>query len=202
MNRRLVFGLVIILAAMVFCGRRQDHEKKTGKSEEIKVLVLMGEWFGDAYFPLKDEIDSRGWTMKRVGVDAEYRGCYNKKRDVILTSDILIRDLKDFNSFDCLIIPSGPQFRKFNEDSTVLEFVKKVHSKGILIASFCTGNLVIKAAELIDSPDGIAWFPPEIVKIEDGIILGPRGGGPPPGTGYKDAPVKGICDAIATELGR
>jgi tetratricopeptide (TPR) repeat protein len=36
------------------------------KSDPVTVLVLLGEWFGDAYFPLKEEIDARGWTMKRV----------------------------------------------------------------------------------------------------------------------------------------
>jgi hypothetical protein len=25
--------------------------------------------FRDAYFPLKDEIEGQGWTMKRIGVD-------------------------------------------------------------------------------------------------------------------------------------
>jgi len=36
------------------------------KSDHVTVLVLLGEWFGDAYFPLEEEIDARGWTMKRV----------------------------------------------------------------------------------------------------------------------------------------
>ena len=81
----------------------------------LNVLVLLGEWFGDAYFPLAKEIEARGWTMKRVGLDGEYRGCYNKKRDVVLRSDIVIPDLKDIAGYDVLIIPSGPQFRKFNE---------------------------------------------------------------------------------------
>jgi hypothetical protein len=167
----------------------------------ITVLVLLGEWFGDAYFPLKEEIASRGWTMKRVGVEAEYRGCYNKKRDIVLRSDILIQDLKDFSSYDALIIPSGPQFRKFQEDPAVLKFIRDAHAAGLLIASFCVGNNLVKAAGLVDLPHGPALFPEKVTLVKEGILLGPRGGGPPPGDGFRSAPIKEVCDAVARELG-
>jgi hypothetical protein len=164
------------------------------------VLVLLGEWFGDAYFPLKEKIESNGWKMLRVGVDQEYRGCYNKERDVVLTSDILIKDIKDFSGYDCLIIPSGPQFRKFITNPEVLQFVRDAHASGLLIASFCTGNMVVKAAGLIDLPEGPALFPEKVTMVAEGILLGPRGGGPPPGDGYLSAPIDEICNAIAEEL--
>jgi hypothetical protein len=170
------------------------------KNESISALVLLGEWFGDAYFPLKEEIDRRGWAMKNVGIDIEYRGCYNKKRDVVLRSDILIRDLEDFSSFDCLIIPSGPQWRKFNANPQVLQFVRDARAAGLLIASFCVGNLTVKAAGLVDFPIGPDLFPAEVTKVKERILLGPRGGGPPPGDGFASAPIKEICDAIAREL--
>ena len=165
------------------------------------VLVLVGEWFGDAYFPLADEIAARGWTMKRVGVEAEYRGCYNKKRDVVLRSDILIQDIKDFSAYDALIIPSGPQFRKFMENEAVLKFLRDAHDSGLLIASFCVGNYLVKAAGLTDLPTGELHFSGEVRKVAPGTLLGPWGGGPPPGDGFESAPIKEICDAVALELG-
>jgi glyoxylase-like metal-dependent hydrolase (beta-lactamase superfamily II)/Tol biopolymer transport system component len=167
----------------------------------LNCLVLLGEWFGDTYFPLRDEIARRGWTMRRVGVDAEYRGCYQKARDVVLTSDILIPDLKDLSGYDCLIIPSGPQFRKFNENPAVLQFVRDAHAAGVLVASFCTGNWVVQAAGLLEGADGAAISPAVVTRVRPGIVLGPRGGGPPPGDGFRSAPVQEICDAIARELG-
>jgi len=85
------------------------------------------------------EIEVRALTLKRVGVDVEYRGCFNNKRDVVLSSDVLIPDLKDFSGYEALIIPSGPQFRKLNGNPVVLEFVKDAHAAGLLIASFCIG---------------------------------------------------------------
>ena len=166
----------------------------------VNTLVLLGEWFGDAYFPLKDEIASRGWTMKRVGIEAEYRGCYNKTREIVLTSDVLIPDMKDLSGYDCLIIPSGPQFRKFRENPVVLRFLREAHSAGLLIASFCVGNFLVKAAGLTDLPDGQALFPDKVTLVGEGVLLGPRGGGPPPGDGFESAPIKELCDAIEREL--
>jgi putative intracellular protease/amidase len=194
--------VVLIIAVVILqpVGQVQDDAQSAAVSDDIAVLVLVGEWFGDAYFPLEQEIGARGWTMKRIGVDIEYRGCYNKKRDIVLRSDILIQDLEDFSDYDCLIIPSGPQFRKFITNPEVLQFVRDAHANGLLIAAFCTGNFVVKAAGLDYLPEGEPLFPEKVTKVGERIILGPRGGGPPPGDGFESAPIKELCDTIALEL--
>ena len=195
-------GVKLILAVFAFLLVVSPLQSASFKErpEPVSVLVLLGEWFGDSYYPLNEEINARGWKMKRVGVDVEYRGCYNKKRDVTLRSDILIPDLKDFSGYDCLIIPSGPQFRKFKENPVVLQFVMKAHAAGLLVASFCVGNNVVKDAGLIDIPYGPSLFPEKVTMVKERILLGPRGGGPPPGDGYKSAPIKEVCDVIDREL--
>jgi hypothetical protein len=172
------------------------------KSDEspLTVLVLLGEWFGDAYFPLAKEIESRGWVMKRIGIENDYRGCYNKDRSVALSSDILIQDLKDFSEYDCLIISSGPQFQKFQKNPAVLQFIRDTHDAGVLIASFCVGNFLVEKSGLFDSSQGIPLFPKKVTMAGEGILLGPRGGGRPPGDGFKSAPIKEICDAIVQEI--
>ena len=191
----------------------KDLEKKgvarPGKAESappgakvgrpLNVLVLLGEWFGDAYFPLEKELAARGWTMKRVGVDAEYRGCYNKKRDIVLRSDKLIPDMKDFAGYDCLIIPSGPQWRKFNQNPAVLQFVRDAYAAGLIVASFCVGNTTVKAAGLADFPSDAALYPGKVTLVKERLLIGPRGGGPPPGDGFESAPIKEICNAVAAE---
>jgi len=194
----LAFAIIIFLVTSPLSSRAAQ-EKTPGP---VSVLVLLGEWFGDAYFPLKEEIEARGWTMKRVGVDVEYRGCYNKKRDVVLTSDILIPDLKDFSGYDCLIIPSGPQFRKFRENPAALQFVRDAYAAGLLIASFCVGNFTVADAGLVERFSSPAQFPEKVTMVKERILLGPRGGGPPPGDGFESAPIKEICEAIARELAR
>jgi putative intracellular protease/amidase len=192
----LAIAMTALILACPGTGRAASNEK----SDPVTVLVLLGEWFGDAYFPLKDEIAARGWRMKRVGVDVEYRGCYNKKRDVVLRSDILIPDLRDFKGYDALIIPSGPQFRKFKENPAALKFIRDAHGAGLLVAAFCTGNYLVKAAGLVDLPDDGGLFPAKVTLVKEGVLIGPRGGGPPPGDGFESAPIKEICDAVAREL--
>jgi hypothetical protein len=197
---RLRLTLVFVLASLLFTGQGPGHTLAEEPTRPVNVLVLLGEWFGDSYYPLQEEVEARGWTMKRVGVDIEYRGCYNKKRDVVLRSDILIPDMKDLAGTDCLIIPSGPQFRKFRSNPIVMKFVRDAHAAGLLVASFCVGNNTVRDAGLIDVPSGPALFPDKVTLVKKRILLGPRGGGPPPGDGFESAPIKEICDAIAREL--
>jgi len=195
--------IAVVLASFSFCGVcSADPILQEAKKGTVSALVLLGEWFGDAYFPLKDEIQARGWTMKRVGVDIEYRGCYNKSRSIVLRSDILIPDLKDFSGLDCLIIPSGPQWRKFNQNPQVLQFIRDAHAAGLLISSFCVGNRTVNAAGLVDSSAGPDLSPAEVTLVKERILLGPRGGGPPPGDGFESAPIKEVCEAIARELNK
>ncbi len=191
---------VLGMAAVIWAGGGTAETRQEAPSQPVTVLVLLGEWFGDAYFPLKEEIEARGWTMKRVGVDVEYRGCYNKSRDVVLRSDILIPELKDFSGYNCLIIPSGPQFRKFKQNPAVLQFVRDAHAAGLLVASFCVGNNTVRDAGLVDIPYGPVLFPDKVTLVRERVLIGPRGGGPPPGDGYKSAPIKEVLDAIAAAL--
>jgi hypothetical protein len=199
-HQRLLGLAALSLAITLAAGRAPATPRGVEAERSLSVLVLLGEWFGDAYFPLAKEIEARGWTMKRIGVDVEYRGCYNKKRDVVLRSDILIPDLKDLSRFDVLIIPSGPQFRKFQENPAVLKFIRDAHDAGLLIASFCVGNFLVQAAGLVDGLAGQDSFPKEMTLARERVLIGPRGGGPPPGDGYESAPIKELCDAVAHEL--
>ncbi len=200
LTKRL-FGVAVLgLAVLLGAGRAPGRLLAEDPARPLSILVLLGEWFGDAYFPLAKEIEARGWTIKRVGVDAEYRGCYNKKRDIVLRSDLLIPGLKDFSGYDALIIPSGPQWRKFNEDPAVLEFVRNAHAAGLIVASFCVGNTTVKAAGLVDLPAGPELYPDEVTLVKERVLIGPRGGGPPPGDGFESAPIKEICDAVAREV--
>jgi len=200
LTKRLCGIAVLGLAVLLGAGRAPGCLLAEDPARPLSVLVLLGEWFGDAYFPLRDEIGARGWTMKRVGLDGEYRGCYNKKRDVAFRSDIVIQDKMDLSGFDALIIPSGPQWRKFNENRTVLKFVQDAHAAGLIVASFCVGNTTVKSAGLVDLPAGPELYPDKVTLVKERVLIGPRGGGPPPGDGFESAPIKEICDAVAREV--
>ena len=193
MLKTAVLILVIILTATL--SYAQDE-----KTDDIKILMLMGEWFGDTYLPLKDRLDELHIQFVRIGVDEKYRGCFNKERDVELTSDILIPDFREFSEYDCLMIPSGPQFRKFVENRIVLDFVKKAYDSGLIIASLCTGNLIVHTAGVVDNVNPLGIEPGTVKEVKERVLMGSRGGGPPPGDGYKGAPVNELIDAVIARV--
>jgi hypothetical protein len=113
---------------------------------------------------------------------------------------LLIPDFDDFSLYDCLLIPSGPQFRKFNENRTVLDFVKKAYEEGLVIASLCTGNLVVNASGITEMENPFNIEPGTVKEVKERIFMGSRGGGPPPGNGYEGAPVKELCEAVLNKI--
>jgi hypothetical protein len=187
--------LVLMISLTATLSYAQDE-----KPDDIKILMLMTEWFGDTYFPLKDRLDELHIKFVRIGVDEKYRGCYNKARDVELTSEILIPDFRDFSEYDCLMIPSGPQFRKFNENRIVLDFVKRAYDSGLIIASLCTGNMVVNAAGVVDLENPLGIEPGTVKEVKERVLMGSHGGGPPPGNGYKGAPVNELIDAVIARV--
>jgi hypothetical protein len=164
------------------------------------VLVLLGEWFGDTWFPLEELLTGWGWTIVKAGPDSTFRGCYNKARDVELRSDLHIPGPVDFSRYDALIIPSGPQFRTFAGNEAIPRFLRDAHAAGLVIASLCTGNYVVESAGLSGSipPRGIPAG--RVVMPGDRVLMGSNGGGPPPGDGFESAPVEALCRALAREL--
>ncbi len=165
------------------------------------VLVLLGEWFGDTWFPLEELLTGWGWTIVKAGPDSAFRGCYNKARDVELRSDVLIPSPVDFSRYDALIIPSGPQFRKFDGNEAIPQFLRDAHAAGLVIASLCTGNMVVQSAGLSGEvpPRGIEAG--RVAMPMNRVLMGSQGGGPPPGDGFESAPVEALCRAVAKELG-
>ena len=194
MKRMLVTLVALATLPTIFCAKPPKADKKP------TALILLGEWFGDTYFPLKEKLEGWGWTLVKAGVDTTYRGCYNKARDVQLRTDVFIPDLTDFSDYDCLIIPSGPQFRKFKTNEEVLQFIRDAHEAGLVVASLCTGNFLVNEAGLaeVDHPMGLA---DPVTRVGESILMGKRGGGPPPGNGFEGAPIDALCEAIARELG-
>lgn len=47
---------------------------------------------------------------------------------------------------------------------------------------------------------GLDYSPAEVTLVKERVVLGPRGGGPPPGDGFEGEPIKEICDGMYREL--
>ena len=170
--------------------------------DAAKILVLTGKGFGHSYFPLKEEMDSRGWKHYRVGVEKEYAGCYNRDQSITLTSDLLIKDIQDLSKYDCLIVPSGPQFREFVKNDEVKSFIRRAYDEGLIVCSFCAGNVLINATGLLGQEGHKLLSPAKVIEPKPKLLIGPRGGGPARngGNGYEGLNIKMICDAIEVKL--
>ncbi|MFC1499546.1 DJ-1/PfpI family protein [Candidatus Zixiibacteriota bacterium] len=192
---------IIAVQVFFFTPGTNDNPVQANQEPEVTVLVLLGEWFGDTWFSFEEIMERWNWEVIRAGVDTTYRGCYNKDRSVELSTELFIDDETELSQYDCLLIPSGPQFRKFDTNDAVLRFVTRAWEEGVLVASLCTGNSIVSAAGLLEGMDLEEFESGEVRQVRPGLLMGSRGGGPPPGNGAEGAPVEALCRAIAGELG-
>ncbi|MFC1564264.1 DJ-1/PfpI family protein [candidate division KSB1 bacterium] len=200
MSKNTFIKTILILSVLASASfAYAQNSKKTG-DDNITVLMLLGEWFGDTYFTLNDRLEELDVKVVKTGVDNTFKGCYVKDRDDELTNDILIPDIKDLSEYDCLLIPSGPQFRKFRGNKVVMQFIRDAYEAGLVIASLCTGNFIVNESGIIDLEDPRDIEQGKIIEVKERVLLGSRGGGPPPGNGFEGAPVNELCDAILAKI--
>ncbi|MFH2107330.1 MAG: hypothetical protein ABII93_01565 [Chrysiogenia bacterium] len=68
--------LILFNSTVGFAGQGIEQTPAKDSRHPVSILILLGERFGDAYIPLQQEIEAKVWTMKRAGIEAEYRGYY------------------------------------------------------------------------------------------------------------------------------
>lgn len=202
-NRIIVVSLIVVLSYMIFSSFDfTSNDISKDNSTDYKILILTGDGFGHSVFPLMEEIKKRGWSYFLVGVEEKYSGCYNQDQSITLTSDLLISKIENIKDYQCLIVPSGPQFRKFIENEEVKSFIKESYSQGLVVCSYCAGNVLINACGLL-GPEGYKLLAPDkIIEPKPNLLIAPRGGGPAKtgGNGYKGLDIVSICDAIEAKL--
>jgi transcriptional regulator GlxA family with amidase domain len=59
---------------------------------------------------------------------------------------------------DVLVYPGGVGTRRELEDPRVLERLRALHADGVVLASVCTGALVLAAAGLLDGRPATTWW--------------------------------------------
>jgi transcriptional regulator GlxA family with amidase domain len=87
----------------------------------------------------------------------------------------------DAPSLDLLIVPGGGGVRAAARDPAILEFVRSVRDRGTVVASVCTGALLLAAAGMLDGKhatthfaalDELAGYPKVVVEHRRFIDLG------------------------------
>ncbi|NHK30352.1 MAG: DJ-1/PfpI family protein [Asgard group archaeon] len=132
---------------------------ETKNLDEVKVLALIGNGFGDSYFWIKNQLESWGCNYTTAGLTSPCSSCPNKPQRPI-TPDILIADVDQeiLSQFDCIFIPSGAHYEILAYSTLVLDLIRDAYEEGLVISSICSGSVPIARAHGIVKGVKVAYF--------------------------------------------
>jgi putative intracellular protease/amidase len=183
---------------------------------DVKVLMLISDYFGWNYFDAKEIFESWGVNVTTIAnsLDTDVPSCLNKPpRGTI--ADLLLNQVNNSiaTQFDVLFIPAGGQWQSLIQSARVLEFIEYAHDNGLIVATICIGNIVLaKANDIVDGSSVVSYPNTNLDMTDAGanvrrgycavtdnkFITGGTGGGPT-GGGYEVAPTREVCLAAVRE---
>lgn len=110
-----------------------------------RIAILVAEGFEDLefFYPLIRFAEAGAEVVVAGLTKDEVKG----KHGTEFTPSKTVKDIMNEN-FDCVIIPGGSAPKKLRESKEVLDFVRKSHAKGRIIAAICHGPQVLVSAGL------------------------------------------------------
>ncbi|MFX1319206.1 MAG: DJ-1/PfpI family protein [Promethearchaeota archaeon] len=210
--RYKVFLLIAVLAVSC-CSSFNPIQVSAQTMSDVHVLFVISTGFGWSYFTAKDHFNSWGvqTTTVALALDTNVSACHNRPHRET-TADLLLQDF-DINSlsdYDCVFIPSGGNWPTLVSSQAVRTLLSTAHAQGLLVATFCIGNVVIASTGTICANTKVASFSMsndemlaaganivENVRLvyDNRIITGSQGGGPT-GGGYDAAPIYEACAMV------
>lgn len=210
--RSKVFLLIAVLAVSC-CGSLYPLQVNAQTMSDVHVLFVISDGFGWSYFTAQDHFDSWGvqTTTVALALDTTVAACHNRPyRET--TADLLLQnfDMNTLSNYDCIFIPAGGNWPSLIASQTVLNLLSTAHSQGLLVATFCIGNVVVASAEPLCAGVRVASFSMsndemlaagasivENIRVvcDNRIITGSSGGGPI-GGGYEVAPIYEVCAMV------
>ncbi len=210
--RTKAFLLVAVLA-LSLCGSLQPIQVSAQTMSDVHVLFVISDGFGWSYFTAQDYFDSWGvqTTTVALALDTTVPACYNRPyRET--TADLLLQnfDMNTLSNYDCVFIPAGGNWPSLIASLTVRNLLTTAHAQGLLVATFCIGNVVVASADSICAGTKVASFTMSNDEMIDAgativnnirvvcdnrIITGGQGGGPT-GGGYNTAPIYEACAMV------
>jgi putative intracellular protease/amidase len=210
--KRKAFLLVMVLALSCY-GSLAPLQVSSQTMSDVHVLFIISEGFGWSYFSAYDYFDSWGvqTTTVALAIDTTVSACGHRPyRET--TADILIQhfDLGTLSDYDCVFVPAGGNWPTLLTSLTVEELITTAYAQGLLVATFCIGNVVVAGAGSLCAGTKVASFSMsndemlaaganivENVRVvsDNRIITGSQGGGPT-GGGYDTAPIYEVCGMV------
>ena len=138
-------------------------KQKLSKSGLKKVAILVEEQYQvlEVWYPIL-RLREAGIEVKVIGSGT--KEVYPSKEGYPVKADASIKDVKAAD-FDGVIIPGGwaPDFLRRHEP--IVNFVKKMHDDGRVVASICHGGWLLVSAGILKNKTATCFF-----AIKDDII--------------------------------
>ncbi|NHJ48873.1 MAG: DJ-1/PfpI family protein [Asgard group archaeon] len=147
-----------------------DLEQFNTKSlDTMKVMIILGNQFGDSYFWIKNELESWGSNVTTCGTSSVVSSCPNKPpRPVtvnITTSEVTREIVKQFDS---VIVPSGAHWVYLQYNSVVHNILDLAHEEGVVVAGICIGTIVLANTEGLVNGVKVAYYSQSYQEMVDG----------------------------------
>lgn len=129
---------------------------------QIKVLVILPEYYGANYYLNMDNFERFGWNITTAGLTKNVRPCTSYAGPLgcpIVTVDLLISEITDVTSYDCITIMSAtawsatPPCNGLINDQSTLNLIKTATDSGLVVAATCSGVRVLAAAGVIEGKE-------------------------------------------------
>ncbi|MFX1510225.1 MAG: DJ-1/PfpI family protein [Promethearchaeota archaeon] len=210
-NYKIVF--LLSLLTLSCCVGITPFQVSSQTINDVHVLFIVSDGFGWSYFTAQDYFDAWGvqTTTIALALDTTVSACHNRPpREII--ADMLIQnfDVNTLSTYDCVFIPAGGNWPSLIASLTIRDLIANAHAQGLIVATFCIGNVVVASAGSICAGTKVASFSMsndemltaganivENVRLvyDNRIITGSQGGGPT-GGGYDVAPIYEACAMV------
>lgn len=127
-------------------------------AQDVNMLVIVPEYYGANTNFYLDDFERFGWTVTLAGTAESMRPCpvYGGPHGCLpITVDVLITDVDDLTSYDCLAIMPGSlnvssPYRDLVISDEALGFVHRAVDEGLVVFASCGGVRVLAAADVLE----------------------------------------------------
>ncbi len=170
------------------------------KLKKKKIAILLAEMYNDRefwypYYRMKEE-------GARVSAVAAKKTTYTAKEGITADADLAVGSAKP-KDFNAVIIPGGFAPDYMRRTPAMVDFVRKMHDRGKIVASICHGAWILASAGIVEGKTvtcfsaikddltnaGATWVDEEVVR--DGQII----------TSRKPDDLPAFCRTIIEALG-
>lgn len=126
---------------------------ETKSLEDIKILAIVANGFGDAYFWVKTQFEQWGCNFTTAGLTQQVSSCSNYPPIVTITSDILVSEITSeiITQFDCVYIPAGGHWVYLDINPATHNVLEMAYEEGLVVSAICIGTRILaRAGGIVD----------------------------------------------------